>query len=75
MPLKPKRKGVGLEMRTFKAKGKNDRFLVFRTPYGSYHVFKEVEAKQAARDCGANIEANTREMWREVWDRRKRRSR
>jgi hypothetical protein len=69
MVLKPKRRGVDLEMRTFK--GAEGRYLVFRTPYGSYHVFKEVEAKQAARDCGAKLEANTREMWKQVWDRRK----
>ena len=70
MALKPKRSGVGLEMRTFK--GSEGRYLVFCTPQGSYHVFKEVEAKQAARDCGAKLESNTREMWREVWNKRKR---
>ncbi len=69
MALKPKREGVGLEMRTFK--GNEGRYLVFLTPYGSYHVFKEVEAKQAARDCGARVEDNTREMWKQVWNRRK----
>jgi hypothetical protein len=69
MVLKPKRRGVDLEMRTFK--GTEGRYLVFRTPQGSYHVFKEVEAKQAARECGAKVEANTREMWKQVWEKRR----
>jgi len=71
MTLKRKRSGVGLEMRTFK--GSEGRYLIFRTPQGSYHAFKEVEAKQAARDCGAKHELNTREMWKQVWNKRKRR--
>lgn len=64
MALKRKRSGVGLDMRTFR--GKAGRYLVFRTPSRSSHVFKEVEAKEAARDCGAKVEANTREMWKQV---------
>jgi hypothetical protein len=70
MALKGKRSGVGLDMRTFR--GKEGRYLVFRTPAGSFHVFKEVEAKEAARNCGAKFEANTREMWKQVWDRKRR---
>ena len=69
MALKPKRRGVGLEMRTFK--GTEGRYLVFRTPQGSYDVFKEVEAKHAARECGAKIEANTREKWKQFWEKRR----
>jgi hypothetical protein len=62
-----KRQGVGLEMKTFKGKGQN--YLVFRTPKGAYHVFLEVEAKQAARDCGASKEKNTVQMWKDLWER------
>lgn len=69
MALKRKRSGIGLDMRTFR--GQEGRYLVFRTPAGSFHVFKEVEAKEAARDCGAKVEANTRDMWKQVWERRK----
>ena len=51
--MKEKRKGVGLQMRSFTG---NDgkQYLVFRTPPGAFHVFKEVEAKQAARECMAD---------------------
>jgi hypothetical protein len=68
MSIPWKRRGLGLEMRSFQ--GKDGRsYLVFRTSGGSFHVFMEVEAKQAARQCGATKEANTRQMWSEVWDR------
>lgn len=64
--LKPKRQGVGLEIRTFQ--GNDDRsYVVFRTPRGAYHTFIEVEAKQAARECGATTEGNTRSMWDDLW--------
>lgn len=29
--------------------------------------FVEVEAKQAARECGAEEGANTRQMWESIW--------
>jgi hypothetical protein len=41
---------------------------VLRTLDGSFHTFVEVEAKQAARECGATEEANTRQMWESIWD-------
>jgi hypothetical protein len=64
--IRAKRKGVGLEMRTFQ--GRDGRsYLVFRTPSGSYHTFVETEAKQAARQCGTQTEGNTREMWSSLW--------
>ena len=66
MATKEKKRGLGLDMKAFVA---NDRrtYLVFRTPVGSFHAFKEVQAKQAARECGAMIEKNTREMWKSIW--------
>ena len=65
--IKGKRKGAGLEMRTFQGKDGNS-YLVFRTSGGSYHTFVEVEAKQAARACGTPVEGNTRRMWEALWD-------
>ena len=66
MTVKRKRKGLGLEMRTFSGRDRN-AYLVFRTSDGSFHVFMEVEAKEAARQCGAVDEKNTRQMWGAVW--------
>ena len=64
-----KRRGVGLEMKTFPGNdGQN--YLVFRTPRGAYHTFVEVEAKEAARKCGAKDgkpRLNTRKMWENLW--------
>lgn len=60
-----KREGLGLVFRVFE--GKSDSYIVFRTTKGSYHVFAEVDAKAAARDCGAP-DGNTRAQWKAVWD-------
>jgi hypothetical protein len=68
MAIKQKRHGYGLEMRTFK--GKKGTYLVFRLPDGAFHAFLETEAKQAARDCGAELgDANTRMFWKTLWDK------
>jgi hypothetical protein len=61
-----KRKGLGLETRTFKGK-RGDTYIVFRSTKGSYHAFVEVEAKKAAQDCGGKG-ANTRARWQSVWN-------
>jgi hypothetical protein len=66
MPTKEKRRGLGLEIRSFQ--GNDGSYIVFKTPKGSYHAFKEVEAKQAARQCGAAPAGNTRQMWASLWD-------
>lgn len=66
MAVKKKREGFGLEMKTFAGKDGN-AYLVLRTATGSFHVFMEVEAKEAARQCGATQELNTRQMWASVW--------
>ena len=61
-----KREGLGLEFRAFKGKsGKS--YMVFRTTKGSYHAFAEVNAKDAAIDCGSP-KGNTRAQWKAVWD-------
>jgi hypothetical protein len=68
MGLKEKKAGFGLEVRSFV--GSDEKaYLVFKSREGSYHVFKEVEAKEAARECGASREGNTRQMWSEIWRR------
>ncbi len=66
MKPKAKRKGLGLELRTFSGKS-GTSYLVFRTRVGSFHMFEEVEAKGAAQDCGAQRENNTRFMWNKLW--------
>jgi hypothetical protein len=67
MNISKKRRGDELKMKTIQ--GKNGTYLFFLGKDGDYHVFAEVEAKNAARDCGAKVEANTRTMCKEVWDR------
>jgi len=68
MQIKPKKHGLGLEMKTFQGKGEQS-YLVLRTRGGAYHAFLEVEAKQAARECGASRGGNTRQMWEELWNK------
>ena len=69
MPLKDKRSSFGMQTRTFRgADGKT--YLVFLTTKGSYHVLVEVEAKEAARQCGAKELSNTRAMWESLWKKR-----
>jgi hypothetical protein len=64
--LKRKKHGVNLEMRTFDG-ADGITYLVFRSTGGSYHVFAEVQAKEAARRCGAKKGSTPREMWRSLW--------
>ena len=64
--IKAKKRGLGLDMRSFSGKNSSS-YLVFRTSSGAFHVFQEVEAKDAARQCGARDEGNTREMWKKLW--------
>lgn len=66
--IKEKMRGTGLEMKLFSGRDGNS-YLVFKTQDGSYHVFLEVQAKQAARECGATEEGNTRRMWSQIWRR------
>jgi hypothetical protein len=62
-----KRKGLGLETRTFTGRS-GDTYIVLRSTGGSYHVLVEVEAKRAALDCGAPKGKNTRAQWQSIWD-------
>jgi hypothetical protein len=63
--IKPKRKGFGLEARTFTGSS-GQTYLVFKTLDGGFHVFVEVEAKEAAADCGA-ARKGTRLDWNFLW--------
>jgi hypothetical protein len=56
--------------RIFIKKGGDGRpCLVFRIG-GSFHVFSEIEAKNAALDCGLKdaLQRQSNEAWRELWD-------
>ena len=66
MATKEKRRGFGLDIRSFEGKD-GSTYIVFKTTKGSYHVFKEVEAKEAARQCGTPVVGTTRQMWTELW--------
>jgi hypothetical protein len=66
MPTKDKRRGLGLDIRSFEGKS-GGNYIVFKTTKGSYHVFNEVEAKEAARQCGATANGTTRQMWGALW--------
>lgn len=73
MTISKKRFGVKLQIKTIE--GESGTYIFMKTPGGSYHTFLEVEAKQAARDCGASEKRsgddrkNTRQMCKEVWDK------
>ena len=61
-----------IEFKTFIGT-KGSKYLVFRGYDGDYHVFVEVEAKEAAPDCGEveNPNDNTRTMWGRLWEQKK----
>ncbi len=67
MKISKKRSGFGLQVKSIPSdKG---TYLFFLAKNGSYHTFLEVAAKDAARDCGAVGDGNTRQMCKEVWDK------
>jgi len=59
-----KRAGFELQIKTLK--GKNGNYLYIKTPTGGYHAFLEVATKEAARDCGATGEGNTRQLCKQI---------
>lgn len=70
MGSRPRRRDKALEIRTFAGKD-GQSYLVFRTTAGSFHTFVEVEAKEAARQCGdGRLKGTTRRMWQSFWDER-----
>jgi hypothetical protein len=68
--LKEKKDGTEIGLKVFPGRDGN-RYLVFRTLDGSFHTFVEVEAKQAARECGAEELTNTRLMWESLWEQQR----
>ena len=75
--LNRKPKGSGLPVRTFEGKY-GDTYIVFGTlPGGPVHVFVEVEAKQAAIECGATNDTTKtpHQLWNEAWKKDKKASR
>jgi hypothetical protein len=66
--MKPKPKGTGLAIRSFPGKDGNT-YLVFRTPKGAYHIFREVNARHAARESfGVADGPTTVQMWNKIWN-------
>lgn len=57
-----------LDIKTFEGDS-GETYLVFRNHNDEFHVFAEVQAKEAAMDCGAPDEGNTQHRWRTLWDR------
>jgi hypothetical protein len=65
--FKAKRSDFAVEMKTFK--GNESTYLVMKVN-GAYHVFTEVQAKDAARDCDPTMtKGNVRRMWDRIWAR------
>jgi hypothetical protein len=61
-----KRTPAAVEMRTFH--GSKGHYFVIKTD-GKFHVFLEVEAKQAAWDCGCELrKGHTNKLWTERWN-------
>ena len=61
MAIVKKRAGYELQMAT-KIGNSGNKYLFIKDTYGAYHVFIEIEAKTAAKDCGAEtIGKNTRQ--------------
>lgn len=67
--MKPKTRHP-LDVRTFTGADRAT-YVVYRTPGNQFHTFREVEAKDAAIQCGATLsrQHDTRQMWKELWQR------
>lgn len=67
-----KKNGTGIsvpDIRTFESKDGKNTYVVLKQGK-SYHTFVEVEAKDAAIECGSKLERNaiTRQHWNVLWD-------
>jgi hypothetical protein len=69
MKFTGKKSGFEIGMRTVVGKS-GATYLVFRERARDvFHVFVEVEAREAATDCGAgNDERNVQAVWSDLWD-------
>lgn len=72
MSVKHDNAGIGLGIRTYTGIS-GATYLVFKTADGSFHSYKEVEANESARDCGADYvsgpENATTTLWAKIWDK------
>jgi hypothetical protein len=69
--FKKKRKLFGIQFKTFRGK-QGDDYLVLTAGDFKYHVYAEVDAKQAARDCGCKLDQrhnDTAAMWNDIWEK------
>ncbi|MCP8315713.1 MAG: hypothetical protein H3Z51_02465 [archaeon] len=65
-----------MDVKTFTSEDGKRKYIVFRTPAKkaaerAYHVFMEVEAKNAAIDCGSKLPRNvaTPVHWDKMWEK------
>jgi len=67
--LTPKKLALTLGVRTFKGKKSGIEYLVFRTSKKRFHVFVEVQNKEAAIDCGSGLarKRHTHYHWSKLW--------
>lgn len=63
--FKVKRISSAIEIRTYQ--GRKGKYLVMTAGDGKFHVFSEVEAKEAAIDCGFKGRQHTNTMWKTLW--------
>jgi hypothetical protein len=57
----------GPEIKSVKGKT-GASYLIFRTHDGRFHVFRRIDAREAALDCGAGAASNGQEMLEEIWE-------
>lgn len=64
-----KKDGFSLAMKTFQSNDGKNTFLVLKESGGAYHAFVEVEAKEAALNCGSKLNRDeiTRKHWDSLW--------
>lgn len=64
-----KKDGFGLALKTFESSDGKNTYLVLKESDGSYHAFVEVEAKDAALNCGSTLDREeiTRKHWDSLW--------
>jgi hypothetical protein len=64
-----KKDGFGLALKAFQSCDGKNTYLVLKESDGSYHAFVEVEAKDAAVNCGSTLNRDeiTRKHWDSLW--------
>ena len=67
--LNVKPSAAAMEIRTFESKNPRVQYIVMRTG-DEFHVFAEVEAKEAAANCGCELASPKHtpvQMWKSLW--------